>query len=309
MNKPKDKDIEKIKAEKEHPEKIKPEKEHAKIEKLEKHEAKEFKEPIKEKWEHKEKPEKFEHKEKPEKTEHKDKPETKEHTKIEKIENKEIAKLEHNEVVKDFTTEGPGKGLVEGPGDIFEAQARGAEAPQAAAAKQKEVEKLPIDKLAKEHDKFQKEKELIKNESKEHKIEKIEIKEKPEKFEKHEKFEKEHTKPEKREKEHIKFEAKEFNNEVFKDFTTEGPGKLPIEGPGDPGDLVTNPFKGTGTPEDRLGELEDAVTRLSHFIGVNLRPDLSAGALNREPDVTAAKDAKPDQPGGPAKPDDKGKKP
>jgi hypothetical protein len=72
---------------------------------------------------------------------------------------------------------------------------------------------------------------------------------------------------------------------------------------------VTNPFKGTGTAEDRLGELEDAVTRLSHFIGVDLRPDLSAGALNQEPDVKAAKEEKPNQPGGPAKPDDKTKNP
>jgi len=39
--------------------------------------------------------------------------------------------------------------------------------------------------------------------------------------------------------------------------------------------------------------LEDAVTRLSHFIGVDLRPDLSAGALNREPDVSSEGEAKP----------------
>jgi len=313
----KQKDIEKIKAEKEHVEKIKPEKEHIKIEKIEKHEHKEYKEPIKEKVEHKEKPEKQEHKEKPEKHEHKDKIEIKEHAKIEKIENKEIAKLEQAEKL---VPEKGGKEVAEGvdPGDIFTAQPHSLEAPQAAAARRKDVKKpakehdklaKEIEKIQKEHDKFQKEidkikreKEFIKNEFKEHKNEKFEIKEKPEKFEKHEK-------QEKFEKEHVKLEIKELQNEVLKDFSTEGPGKLPIEGPGHPGDLVTNPFKGSGTPEDRLGELEDAVTRLSHFIGVDLRPDLSAGALNKEPDVAAAKDAKPDQPGGPAKPDDKGKKP
>jgi hypothetical protein len=40
-----------------------------------------------------------------------------------------------------------------------------------------------------------------------------------------------------------------------------------------------------------LAELEDAVSQLSHFIGVDLRPDLSSGALNKEPDVSSkAKD-------------------
>jgi len=55
------------------------------------------------------------------------------------------------------------------------------------------------------------------------------------------------------------------------------------EGPttGEPAKL----FEGTGTPEDRLGRLEDAVTRLSHFIGADLRPDLTSGALTQEPDV------------------------
>lgn len=310
----KQKDIEKIKPEKEQIEKIKPEKERIKFEKLEKQEFKDFKEPIKEKVEHKEKPEKREIKEKIEKFE-------KEHTKPEKRE-KEYLKNEQkeliNETVKDFSTEGPGKELVEGPGDpgdIFFTRAASEQADAASAAKQKEHEKLP-----KELEKIKPEKEQIKTESKDHKFEKVEIKEhknekleikeKIEKIEKPEKFEKEHSKPEKREKEVIKIEFKEFKleiNETVKDFSTEGPGKELVEGPGDPGDRI-NPFKGTGTPEDRLGELEDAVTRLSHFIGVDLRPDLSAGALNREPDVSAEKEAKSDQAGGPGKADDKTKK-
>jgi hypothetical protein len=229
------------------------------------------------------------------------------------------AKLEINETVKDFSTDGPGKELVEGPGDpgeIFFTRAASEAPDTASAAKQKEHEKLPkeLEKLKpeKEHSKIEsKDFKVEKVEVKEHKNEKLEIKEKIEKIEKPEKFEKEHSKFEKREKEHVKIEFKEFKleiNETVKDFSTEGPGKELAEGPGDPGDRI-NPFKGTGTPEERLGELEDAVTRLSHFIGVDLRPDLSAGALNREPDVSAEKEAKSDQSGGQGKPDEKAKKP
>ena len=71
-------------------------------------------------------------------------------------------------------------------------------------------------------------------------------------------------------------------------------------------------FTGTGTPAERLQQLEDAVTKLSHFIGVDLRPDLSGGALKGEPDVAGGGGGGG---GGGAKPtddsktDDKGKKP
>ena len=300
--KPEKENIEKIKPEKEHIEKIKPEKEHFKVEKLEKHEHKEFKEPIKEKVEHKEKPEKLEHKEKPEKQEHKEKPEKTEHKdKIEKIEHKEkieikeVAKLEHGE--KQVPEKG-GKELAEGvnPGDIFTSHGASEPISAEAAATAKQLEKIP-EQLQKEIEKFKREKEHIKTEGKDFKFEKIEhkelkhekfeIKEKPEKFEKHE-------------KEQLKSEIKEHLNETVKDFSGEGPGKGLVEGPERPGDLTTNPFKGTGAPEDRLAELEDAVTRLSHFIGVDLRPDLSAGALNREPDVS---------PEGQSQPVDSGEKP
>ena len=319
--KPEKEHVEKIKPEKEHIEKIKPEKEHFKIEKLEKQEHKEFKEfkePIKEKVEHKEKPEKLEHKEKPEKLEHKDKNEKIEHK--DKIEIKEVAKLEHGE--KQVPEKG-GKELAEGghPGDIFTSHGASEPISAEAAATAKQAEKIPEKLQQKEIEKFKREKEHIKTESKDFKFEKIEhkelkhekleIKEKPEKIEKPEKFEKEHSKPEKREKEHLKIEIKEFKieiNETVKDFSTEGPGKGLVEGPQGPGDLTTNPFKGTGAPEDRLAELEDAVTRLSHFIGVDLRPDLSAGALNREPDVSSEGEAQPADTGEKPEPEEKPKK-
>ena len=315
--KPEKEHVEKIKPEKEHIEKIKPEKEHFKIEKLEKHEHKEFKEPIKEKVEHKEKPEKQEHKEKPEKIEHKDKNEKLEHK--DKNEIKEVAKLEHGE--KQVPEKG-GKELAEGghPGDIFTSHGASEPISAEAAAAAKHAEKIP-EKFQKEIEKVKREKESIKTESKDFKFEKIEhkelkhekfeIKEKPEKIEKPEKFEKEHSKPEKSEKEHLKFEIKETKleiNETVKDFSTEVPGKGLVEGPQGPGDVTTNPFKGTGAPEDRLAELEDAVTRLSHFIGVDLRPDLTAGALNREPDVSPEGQSQPADSGEQPDPEEKPKK-
>ena len=105
---------------------------------------------------------------------------------------------------------------------------------------------------------------------------------------------------------HEKNELKEFKVEHFekaqhKDLLPEkgvfeGPGKGVAEGPlGGPGGIGPISkgavFEGTGSPEDRLAELEDAVSKLSHFIGVDLRPDLSSGALNKEPDVSS--EAKP----------------
>jgi hypothetical protein len=294
-----DKNFEK-KLEKENIEKIKPEKEI----KIEKREGKEFKEPYKE---HKEKPEKREIKEwkdKPEKFEQKEKREIKE---IAKIEIKEF-----RDVVKDFSTEGPGKELVEGPGnpgDIFEKpqfdtrSADLADTGGADAAKVSDkIADKPLKEFAKEIEKIKREKEFAKVEHKEFtKHEKYEIKEKPEKekvekIEKPEKWEKEFGKREI--KEVAKIEIKEFTDTV-KDFSTEGPGKELVEGPENPGDIRTNPFKGSGPAEERLKELEDAVTRLSHFIGVDLRPDLSGGALSKEPDVKKDDKAKPKEGGAP----------
>src|SRR6267142_6344317 len=107
-------------------------------------------EKIKPEKEHIEKPEKTEHKDKNEKLEHKDKNEKIEHK--DKNEIKEVAKLEHGE--KQVPEKG-GKELVEGghPGDIFQSHAASeptAEAEAAAAAKQ--LEKIP-EKFQKEIEK------------------------------------------------------------------------------------------------------------------------------------------------------------
>lgn len=140
-----------------------------------------------------------------------------------------------------------------------------AEKPEEGAAqkpeelKQKEIEKIKPekefpDKLYKEIEKVKPEKEFEKFQKE---IEKI----KPEKELFHEKFQ---TKPE--------FEKPSAETKL------------------DPG---TRLFKGVGNPEDRIAELENVVERLTHFIGVDLRPDLTTGALKGEPDV-ASGEAKPD---------------
>ena len=160
--------------------------------------------------------------------------------------------------------------MVEGggfdPGTVFRAEKpeEGATAGAVGAAKpepelkQKELEKIKPEKEF--PDKLQKE------------IEKI----KPEKeFEKFPK-EIEKIKPEKEFPE--KFQVKpEFE-------------KLSIETKLDPG---TRLFKGAGTPEDRIRELEDAVEKLTHFIGVDLRPDLTTGALKGEGDVAGERARRP----------------
>jgi hypothetical protein len=225
-------------------EKIKPEKE-LKIEikeKPEKRELKEYKVETKERF--------------------KDVKDIKEKEKIEKIEQKEF-----REVEKRFF-EGGGKDFVEVPdlpGQIFRAE-KPEEGAGAAAPKPKEQPEL---KIQKEIEKIKPEKEFPDKLYKEKEIEKIKPeKEFPDKFQK----EIEKIKPE-----------KEFE-------------KLVVEGHEVP--TTREPlFKRAGSAEDRLAELEDAVTKLSHFIGVDLRPDLATGALKGEPDLE----------GGEAKPDDKKK--
>ena len=189
----------------------------------------------------------------------------------EKIEIKErIKEFKELKEFKEFEKRVPEKGgkeIVEGggidPGIVFRAE-KPEEGP-AAAPRPEELKQIEKIKPEKEFpDKIQKE------------IEKIKPEKEFEKF--HKEIEK--IKPEKEFPE--KFQVKpEFE-------------KLSIETKLDPG---TRLFKGAGTPEDRLGELEDAVERLTHFIGVDLRPDLTTGALKGEPDVS----------GGEAKPDDKKK--
>ena len=267
--------------------------------KLEKEVVKEFR---KEKLE---KPEIKELKEKPEKREIKEwkeikeKPERKEFKEAikEKVEHKEIKELEKQVFEKG------GKEIAEqvDPGDIFtlpttRSAGLGNEADlsatAAAAPKPKETdktiekikpEKETLEKVHKDIEKIKPEKEFSKHEIKEFKNEKIEHKEL--KIEKH--------------------EIKEFKHEkleIAEKLVFENDPKGVVENPGGgfPGvDPATKGplFKSAGKPEERLADLEDAVTRLTHFIGVDLRPDLSEGALKGEPDVVHEKDtgeAKPD---------------
>ena len=223
-----------------------------------------------------EKHEKLEIKEKPEKREIKEHKEIKEFK--EKIEIKERIK-EFKELEKKIFEKG-GKEIVEGggidPGIMFRAEKPeegAAAAPKPEELKQKELEKIKPEKEF--PDKIQKE------------IEKI----KPEKeFEKFKEIEK--IKPEKEFPDKFHKELEKFKPE--KEF----PDKGLVEGPEDP--TKQQLFKRTGSAEDRLGELEDAVEKLSHFIGVDLRPDLTTGALKGEPDVSGGGTG-----GGEAKPDDK----
>lgn len=210
---------------------------------------------------------KIEIKEKPEKREIKEtKVEIKERAKdfkdIKEPIKEKSEKIEHKEF-KEREKFFEGGGI--DPGTVFRAEKP--EEGAAAAPKPKEDPEL---KIQKEIEKIKPEKEFPDKLYKEKEIEKIKPeKEFPDKF--HKEIEK--IKPE-----------KEFE-------------KALVEGQQDP---TTRPFKGTGSAEERLGELEDAVTKLSHFIGVDLRPDLSTGALKREPDVGEGT-------GGEAKPDDKKK--
>lgn len=108
-------------------------------------------------------------------------------------------------------------------------------------------------------------------EFKEFKREKIEVKEfKREKFEK----------PELKERKLEKFEIKEFAREKPPQLE----GKVIRELPGD---LVREDLPAEPT-EERLARMENAIGEMSHFIGTNLRPDLSLGALSGEQDLGAA---------------------
>ena len=113
---------------------------------------------------------------------------------------------------------------------------------------------------------------------KELKREKIEIKElKPEHKElKVEKPEHKEIKLEKIESKELKAEIKEQPEKLLPDKLV--PDKGPFEGPsGDPFQFG-----------ERLAGVEAAVGQLAHFIGPQLRPDLSQGALAGEPGATAA---------------------
>lgn len=227
-----------------------------------------------------EKQEKFEIKEKPEKREikeYKEKIEIKERIKDFKEREKLIFEKRDKEIVE--VPEIPG-------GELFRA-----EKPEEAgtgAAKPKDIKEDPELKIQKEKEleKIKPEKEFPDKLQKE--IEKI----KPEKeFEKYKEKEIEKFKPEKEFPDKLQKELEKFKAE--KEFE-----KGIVETQQDPSARL---FKGSGSAEDRLSELEDAVTKLTHFIGVDLRPDLTTGALKGEPDVGGG------QGGGEAKPDDKKK--
>lgn len=279
--------------------------------KLEKEiEKKREKEIVKEKIEKLEKPEL---KEKPEKREIKEFKEIKELKEKDKDKDKEKEikepfkeKVEVKEI-KEFDkqiNEKGGKELVETVDPTEGIRTRSADLTADAqkpkddeVAKQKDLDK-PIDKIKPEKEvaeKIQKEIEKIKPE-KEHleKVQKDIEKIKPEKeFSKHEI------------KEIKEFPEKHIRKDYLPDkYVFENDPKGIVENPGtiptlDPVDRRT--LFNASTPDDRLTQLEEAVTKLSHFIGVDLRPDLSTGALRSETDQ--AEQPKPEE-----KTDDKNRK-
>jgi hypothetical protein len=174
------------------------------------------------------------------------KPETEKFLKNEFKEKPEkLEKNEKREFPEKFFDKSP-KEIVEGGQKLEEGA--GTAAAKSAELKQKELEKIKPEKEF--PDKIHKE------------IEKIKPEKEFEKF--HKEIEK--IKPEKEFPEKFHFKS-EFE-------------KPSAETQFDPGPL----FKRTGSAEDRINELEDAVQKLTHFIGVDLRPDLSTGALKGEPD-------------------------
>lgn len=142
---------------------------------------------------------------------------------------------------------------------------------------------------------------------KEVKFEKLEIKDakregKESKFEKLETKERKAEKPEIKEVgegKRVKTEIKEVRDKnVVEDKSTRIEKQLVREKPIDVGGGFGRFGGGPDAPgaEDRLADLEQAVLALAHFIGADLRPDLTGGALTHEDDVTgraaAAKDSK-----------------
>jgi len=111
------------------------------------------------------------------------------------------------------------------------------------------------------------------------KLEKLERKElKREKFEKHEKLEWEKGPREKPPKELVEDPK----------FFEEPPFQPPFDRPPLDRPPLERPFGAGGSVEDRIGQLEQAVEELSHFIVEGLRPDLGQGALSQEPDLSGA---------------------
>ena len=270
-----EKQIDKIKAEKE----------------FTKHEPKEIKEPkeFKDKdfKDHKDQKDNKEHKEQKDNKEHKEHKDLKDRKEIHKELGREVNKdfKEFAKELEKFPKEIDEKGFVETGPEI-----PGGGPAQSAESTTMEARLARLEGVAKQLEKAGEknlEKKLEKLEGKD-KIEKIEHKDKFEKFERKEKFEIKEFKIEKPE------HGKEFIAEKL------------LEVGIDPGPLGPDPakFEATGTVEERVSRLENALLRMSHFIGVDLRPDLSAGALNREPDVAPPPPTKPSvAPPPPTKPD------
>jgi hypothetical protein len=137
---------------------------------------------------------------------------------------------------------------------------------------------------------------LEKAEIKELKLEKVEkIERKELKREKIEKPERKELKVEKAEKAELEKRPDKPPKELVEDpkFLEEPPFQPPYERPPlDRPPLVRppqeRPFSAGGSVEERIGQLEQAVEELSHFIVDNLRPDLGQGALSHEPDLAGA---------------------
>lgn len=130
---------------------------------------------------------------------------------------------------------------------------------------------------------------IEKIEIKEGKFEKLEFKEfKQEKFEKPERKELKQEKiekPELKEVKQEKFEKLEHweNKDLLREKEPFGEGKELAEGPLENlGVDVVQPVAGL---EESVQRLENTVNQLHHFIGKQLRPDLSGGALRDEPDL------------------------
>ena len=143
----------------------------------------------------------------------------------------------------------------------------------------KDFKDLKKDKFEKIERKELKVEKIEKPERKELKDARKEIKElKREKLEKVEKIESKE-----------KFESKELEkipHEKPPKELVEDPKFLeepPIERP-----PLERPFGAGGTVEDRVGQLEQAVEELTHFILEGMRPDLGQGALSNEPDFGGA---------------------
>ena len=137
----------------------------------------------------------------------------------------------------------------------------------------------------------------VKLENKEFKNEKAEVKERKEKIEVKEHKEFKNEKAEIKERKE-KIEVIEGKNVIVdgggKNVVLEGGGggkQLVEGGGGGGGGVVINPPAAGGDLEARLAAVEQSVVALTHFIGADLRPDLGAGALAREDDVSAGSDA------------------